>query len=243
MIFAALGAALLYAIPVLLAARGVGRGRALAAGLVVAVTMAALPPLAAAEAGRPALVQAAVSNVQQRLQPALAALPVPASATAGPVAGPPPPPPKLPRLRIPSLKVDAWLGQVGLDTGGNIEAPKSGIDVGWYRFSVAPGAAGNAIVDGHVDWYDNAQGVFWNLDRVRVGEAINLAREDGSTLAFAVDSVTTVDQAAHPAGLYSREGAPTLTLITCGGRWDPERRVYLSRVLVRAHLLPPGTGT
>jgi hypothetical protein len=37
--------------------------------------------------------------------------------------------------------------------------------------------------------------------------------------------------------LYTKSGAPTLTLITCAGTWDHQRSTYLQRLVVRTTLV------
>lgn len=47
---------------------------------------------------------------------------------------------------------------------------------------------------------------------------------DGTTFVFKVSGpATDVPADASPPGLFTKGGSPTLTLITCGGDWDPVR--------------------
>jgi hypothetical protein len=61
------------------------------------------------------------------------------------------------RLTVPALGVDAPLDPVGVAPDGQMALPDDVDRVGWYRFGPAPGAAGSAVLAGHVD--DAEQGL------------------------------------------------------------------------------------
>ena len=65
---------------------------------------------------------------------------------------------------------------------------------------------------------------------------------DGSVLGFHVVDTRMVDKPELPrAEVFARTGAPTLTLVTCGGQFDSSTHHYLSNVVVTAApgLTPP----
>ena len=140
------------------------------------------------------------------------------------------------RIEIPSIGVGAPMISLGLDAGGTMEVPNDGFTVGWYQFTAAPGASGNAVVAAHVD-YRGASGVFQRLSSLAEGDQVSMQVE-GHTVTYVVDSVTLVrpELADVAAIIGAREGAATLTLITCGGNWDSARRDYDHRVIVTASL-------
>ena len=109
--------------------------------------------------------------------------------------------------------------------------------MGWYRAGVAPGDAGDALLDGHLDW-TNGPAVFWELGKVRVGDSIEVDRADGSQVRFVVDSTSVVPYNASEDALFTATGPPTMSLITCTGVWDQQRGTYLQRLLVHASLAP-----
>lgn len=140
-------------------------------------------------------------------------------------------------LTIAAIGVSATVEQVGVDQNGNMAIPADPHDVAWYEPGVAPGEAGNAVIDGHLDWYGIPQGPFYRLNQLKAGDEIDVKALDGTTFVFKVSGPATVVPAdATPPGLFSRGGSPTLTLITCGGDWDPARQEYTERRLVNATL-------
>ena len=141
------------------------------------------------------------------------------------------------RLLIPTIGVDAAVEPVGLDAQGRIASPSVPANVGWYRSGVTPGDAGNALLDGHLDWTDGPA-VFWELGRLRVGDQLTVVRTDGSRAHFVVDSTSVVPYNSSDDGLFTSIGPPSMSLITCTGVWDQQRGTYLQRLLVHASLAP-----
>lgn len=141
------------------------------------------------------------------------------------------------RLRIPAIRVDAPVTEVGLDGQRRLEPPKAADRdlVGWYRGGVSPGETGTAVTVGHVD---NRQGpaVFYRLGLLRPGHTVEVLRRDGRWAVFTVDAVRSYSKAAFPdAEVYSAASRPELRLLTCGGRYD-RRSGYQANTVVFAHL-------
>jgi len=170
----------------------------------------------------------------QALRPPASPTPDGLLAQARAIAGPAAPPS---RLVIPAIGVDAAVEPVGLDAQGRMAAPARTTDVGWYRLGAAPGDAGDAVIDGHLDWW-NGPAVFWRLDRLRAGDRVAVVRADGTEVDFVVDASRTVPYDASLQDLFTEVGPPTLTLITCAGAWDAGRATYLQRLVVHASLAP-----
>ncbi|GAB2885510.1 class F sortase [Streptomyces mayteni] len=145
-------------------------------------------------------------------------------------------PPAVPTwLSIPAIDVSAPLSRVGLDPEGWLESPpqEAGNVAGWYDGAPPPGAAGAAVVVGHVD---NATGpaVFYGLGALRPGDAVEVVREDGRTARFTVYDIVVYDKGAVPEDVYRGTGAE-LRVITCGGTFD-EATGYSGNVVVFARL-------
>jgi hypothetical protein len=140
------------------------------------------------------------------------------------------------RLLIAAIGVDASIEPVGLDGAGSMAAPSSPQRVGWYQFGPRPGAAGDAVIDGHLDW-TSGPAVFWQLHRLVAGDSIVVAPLGGSPISFHVTSVRTYSAIERPpAGLFAASGSPRLSLITCAGAWDATRGMYALRLVVDAVL-------
>lgn len=145
-------------------------------------------------------------------------------------------------LQIDAIGVRAPVEQVGVDGNGNMAIPADPHDVGWYAPGAAPGQPGNAVIDGHLDWYGMPQGPFYRLDALRPGDEVDVQASDGTTLVFQVSGpATSVPADARPSGLFSTTGSPSLTLITCGGQWDASKHTYTERRLVNAALTSEAT--
>ena len=139
------------------------------------------------------------------------------------------------RLQIPTINVDAAVERVGLDPEGRMAAPVRTDEVGWYQPGAAPGDVGNAVIDGHLDWY-SGPAVFQRLGKLKVGDQITVLREDGTRAKFTVDSTSVMPYDASTDALFVRTGSPSLTLITCAGAWDKQRGTYLQRLVVHSTL-------
>ncbi|MEU8649815.1 class F sortase [Streptomyces sp. NPDC048737] len=123
------------------------------------------------------------------------------------------------RVRIPAIRVDAPVMQVGLDTDGWVGAPPPEDPnlAGWFTGAVSPGEKGTAVVVGHVD---NTQGpaVFYGLGALKKGNHVEVARRDGKTAVFEIYGVEVFEKNNFPGDrVYASKGAPELRVITCGG--------------------------
>ncbi|MGV9271857.1 class F sortase [Streptomyces griseosporeus] len=170
-------------------------------------------------------------------------------AAVGRPAEPLPPParplkPALPqRVDIPDLGVQAPVVARGLTAAGAIDPPPfaQAAVVGWYRGGVRPGAAGTALMVGHVDT-ETRPAVFYKLSTLTPGRTVRVVRDDGKVAEFTVESVEVVPRDrfdAHRAYGVRHSGRAELRLITCGGTFDRASRSYTANVIVSAYL----TGT
>jgi sortase A len=139
------------------------------------------------------------------------------------------------RLVIASINVDTTIESRGLDSNRNLATPKDFHDVAWYSLGPKPGEAGNAIINGHVNWW-TGDAVFTHLSRLHVGDEIRVVRADGIVVTFKVTAKQTVDANARIASLFAPSSRSTLTLITCSGVWNPLTQSDTQRLLVSATL-------
>lgn len=138
-------------------------------------------------------------------------------------------------VQIPSIGVDAAVELAGVDKHGDMQVPVNPCDVAWYKLGPAPGhAAGDAVIDGHLDWWTDGPAVFWKLNTIRVGAEIDVIDADGAKVRFRVTALDSLKRAAVPTGLFSTIGAPMLTLYTCSGVWEPYAETYSKRLFVEA---------
>lgn len=141
-------------------------------------------------------------------------------------------------LTISSIGLAATVEKVGVDQYGNMAIPVNPKNLGWYSPGVVPGQPGNAVIDGHYDWYGIPQGPLYKLTSVKAGDEIDIKGVTGGTLVFKVTGpATAVAYNSHPQGLFRKGGDATLTLITCGGDWDAQKQTYTQRELLNAKLV------
>lgn len=137
-------------------------------------------------------------------------------------------------LVVPGIGIEAPVIAVGLTNDGAMDVPKRPSDVGWFEYSPRPGLAGNSILAGHLDW-QGTPGVFAKLAGVKNGEAVVIRESDGAERGFAVEWKREVAaEAPPPKQVFEPIISPGLTLITCGGRFNPATRRYDTRIVVRA---------
>ena len=139
------------------------------------------------------------------------------------------------RLVIPAISVDARIEARGLESNRSLSTPKDFHDVAWYRLGPKPGDPGNAVMNGHVNWW-TGDAVFTHLSRLRTGDEIRVVRADGGVVLFKVTGIRTVDANSRVASLFAPGSQPTLTLITCTGVWNPLTQSDTQRLLVSADL-------
>ena len=144
------------------------------------------------------------------------------------------------RVDIPALDVQAPVVARGLDPRGAIDPPpygQAGV-VGWYDGGARPGAAGTALLVGHVDTETRAA-VFYHLSEMRPGETVRVIRDDGRVAEFTVEDVQVFARDRFDAQkVYGtrQTGRAELRLITCGGTFDRSSRTYTANVVVSAYL-------
>jgi sortase (surface protein transpeptidase) len=143
------------------------------------------------------------------------------------------------RLTVPVLGIDAPVEPVGVRSDGAMDLPADIGRVGWYRFGPAPGAAGSAVLAGHVDDREQGLGVLAALRRAEVGTEVAVTDAAGSTTRWRVVAREVVTKQALPLDrVFGRDGPPRLVLVTCGGPFLPEYGSYRDNVVVVAEPLP-----
>lgn len=145
------------------------------------------------------------------------------------------------RLRIPALDLDASIDTVGIEAStGDFAVPPSVDQVGWYRYGPGFTAdAGSIVIAGHVDSAAEGKGAFFKLGTLDAGDEVTLTGKDGKTRTFEVAARKRYEKTAIPLQDYfARDGEVRLTLITCGGPFDPKTRHYRDNVVVTATARP-----
>ncbi len=142
-------------------------------------------------------------------------------------------------LVIDKLGIRAPVEQVGKDAQGRMDIPGQKNEVAWYRLGAAPGEIGNAVIDGHVDWY-TGPAIFYNLSDLTVGDKIGLIRQDGRQLNFTVTKVGIYEDSRFPLQeVFGPANTANLNLITCTGIFDHASKIYSHRLVIYSQLTNP----
>ncbi len=148
---------------------------------------------------------------------------------------PPAAPPQT--LNIPKIGVHATVEPVGLDAKGAMAVPLRSSDVSWYDNGPAPGEAGNVAISGHLDTETGKPAVFWNLEKLEVGDTIEVVDVQGSKYTYIVTDKKTYDVDNFPLEeVFGPTDKKRLNLITCQGEYNEQRKSYSQRVVVYSEL-------
>ena len=138
------------------------------------------------------------------------------------------------RLSLPSLGVDAEVVPVGLEADGGMKVPDDVTQVGWYAPGVEVGAAGTAVLAGHVDSRVQGPGALFDLRRLEPGDPVTVSG-DGEATEWRVTGRTRYAKDELPLDeIFRWDGEPRLVLITCGGDFVAEDSQYRDNVVVYA---------
>jgi hypothetical protein len=138
------------------------------------------------------------------------------------------------RVVVPALGIDGPVLAVGVNAMNELDVPPDARTLVWYRHGPTPGAAGSAVIAGHLDWRGTT-GIFASLASTPVGETVTVTYEDGAQRQFVVRTVELVPKPAVGVhGVFARRGESVLRLVTCGGEFDDATNHYRSNVVVTA---------
>nr|WP_240943285.1 class F sortase [Planosporangium thailandense] len=142
------------------------------------------------------------------------------------------------RVSVPAIDATSSLIPLGLTPDGGLETPpvEDPMQAGWYSLGPTPGEAGAAVIVGHVDGYSDP-GIFYQLYKLKRGDQIIVARQDGTTARFTVYGTRQVDKDSFPTSqVYATTTRAELRLITCGGLFNYGTGNYTDNIIVFAAL-------
>jgi hypothetical protein len=138
------------------------------------------------------------------------------------------------RVVIPAIGVSARVIPLGLNRDGTLDVPRNYSEAGWYTDGPEPGETGPAVIVGHVD-SKAAPAVFYKLRELRRGDAIRIARTDGSSVHFTVTRIEQWPKASFPTSrVYGRTRGSVLRLVTCSGDFNAATGHYANNTIVFA---------
>jgi sortase (surface protein transpeptidase) len=192
----------------------------LATGIVVHDRRASPKPPAAALVSR-----SAPSSVKPTSQ-SIAAYTVPSTA------------PKY--LSIPAITVSKTrIIRLGLTSDNQIAVPDNIYNTGWYDGSAEPGQSGAMFIYGHVSSW-TANGVFYNLKKLKPMDQILITRGDNKTYTYSVVSTkvypyNAVNMSQILAPINPK--LPGLNLMTCTGQVIKGTSEFNQRLVVFTQLV------
>ncbi len=147
-------------------------------------------------------------------------------------------------LVIPKLKIKAQIDPVGLTSTNNMDVPADASHVGWYMFGPMPSVRGNAVIAGHYDTPSGRPAIFYRLNRLVVGDTLDIELNDGTLHTFVVTGKDIIATDVFPEDyVFGTKYGINLNLITCNGVWDPVEKNYSKRLVVYATLKGTQFGT
>lgn len=137
------------------------------------------------------------------------------------------------RLKIPKIRVDSLIENVGLTRNGEVGVPKGIANAGWFNAGPRPGEVGSAIIDGHYGWKYGRPALFNNLQKLRVGDKIYVKDKKNMSISFVVRALRSYGKNDDATAVFSaNDGKSHLNLITCEGIWDKATKTYSKRLVV-----------
>lgn len=128
--------------------------------------------------------------------------------------------------------------EIGLDTNGQLQVPSTWELAGWYKNSAKAGEKGNVIIDGHYNTNQDTPAAFWGLKNVNVNDKVTLQDELRRDFSYkVVDSFYVDISDPQRTKVFEETGDYELTLVTCGGVWNPSAGTYNKRLVIKAHLI------
>ena len=136
-------------------------------------------------------------------------------------------------IKLPSVGIEGFIQNVGVDQNSQIAVPNNVHFAGWFVDTVKPGEVGLSIIDGHLNGTSRG-GIFRNLEKLTIGDEFSIEMGNGNINTFKVKEVRTLDLDDAVDFLFSQQTniMSQLNLITCGGTYNKEARIYEQRVIV-----------
>ena len=140
------------------------------------------------------------------------------------------------RLIIPVINISANIQPLGINLKGEMEVPSNITDVGLYKFGVIPGQVGSAVIAGHFNGANNQEGVFFNLDKLKVGDKLSIEDKTGKFITFVVQKKELYDS-GYADNVFNQTDGIHLNLITCDGLWNESKKSYTQRLVIFSDIL------
>jgi LPXTG-site transpeptidase (sortase) family protein len=150
-------------------------------------------------------------------------------------------PPTSPKyISIPAIGItNTRIIRLGLLANGQIATPDNIFDTGWYDGSSKPGQSGAMFIYGHVSSW-TADGIFYNLKKLKAGDDITITRGDNQTFTYQVVTTRIYPYMSVNMGAVLSSinpSVPGLNLMTCTGKVIPGTSEFNERLVVFTSLV------
>lgn len=143
-------------------------------------------------------------------------------------------------IQIPEAEVDAEIERTKIVDGQMLD-PSGPWIVAWYEGTGLVGERDNAVMSGHVDYWDVGPAVFRNVARLPKGAEMSVIGVDGGLYTYALEYTERIEVATLTQDklneIVGQTDYAALTLITCGGEFNYDAGAYYERDILRGRLI------
>src|ERR1035437_4286629 len=90
------------------------------------------------------------------------------------------------RLQIPIIGVDSAIEDALITPDGRMDVPAGSLNVAWFALGPHPGSVGSAVIGGHFGISNGVPFVFYELDKLVIGDKVYIVDDKGDKLTFIV---------------------------------------------------------
>ena len=139
-------------------------------------------------------------------------------------------------LRLPSLGVGTRVRRSGWSAAASWRSPRtSGRSAGTGSVRGPADRQGSVVMSGHIDSAEQGKGAFFRLRELRPGDTVLVRLSSGRSWRYRVVAREVWPKTVVPLDrIFSRSGAPRLTLVTCGGGFREDVGSYQDNIAVTA---------
>ncbi len=141
-------------------------------------------------------------------------------------------------LKIPKINVDTIVEAAGIDEQRKPILPQNSDNVVWYNLGPKPGEKGSSVISGHWDKETGAPAVFYDLNKLDIGDEIIVIDSENQKHKFIVTKKVNYpfDEVPLQEVYASSSDTPLLNLITCGGTWNAASKLYSHRTVIYSEM-------
>jgi hypothetical protein len=129
-------------------------------------------------------------------------------------------------LKVPAIQLEAPV--VPWDNLATVGKPKIGLPhnvAAWWPVSAAPGDVGISLFLGHVAARGNKPSIFFELDKLKVGDIVMVDQPNAQSKKFRVYENITAPKKSLPADVFGLTRFAEIRLISCDNKSKPDNRI------------------